>query len=156
MEGGTGGGTEEAAIERLRSCCQDLLSSTGADRVTVRVDSPPFNLAVDSVAAEACGPGVKSLAGDSSLDQRNLDTVRWLDSHREVLVQEDFSRPPFPPAALLDIYGVKAQVLAPIQYGGALAGWVSVHSGRPRPWAEHDVLGARSTADEVAAALGLA
>jgi len=149
-------GARVGVLTYLAERCRELLARTGADRVTVRVDFPPLGLAVDTVAAEACGPGVNSLAGDSSIDQRSLETVRWLNDHREALVQDDFSRPPFPPPALLGTYGVRAQVLAPVQHGGALAGWVSVHSRRPRPWAEPEVRWACSTADAVATALGLA
>jgi maleate isomerase len=142
----------------LAACCRALLGRTGADRVTVRVDLPHAGWAVDRVAAEACRPGTRSIAQDCSLDQRRLQTVMWLEEHRQPLVQPDFSVPPFPPPELVDTYGVRAQILVPLDIGadddsvgesdggGPLVGWLSVHSGRARPWTELDVAAACSTA----------
>jgi len=141
-----------AALSRL---CGDLLAETGADRVTVRLDRPDFGLRVDRVAAEALAPGVPALARDASIDQRRLETIRWLDTHRIVLVQNDFGAAPFPPAALIEAYGVRAQILVPLGTCAPLPGWVSVHSCRERVWHPDDVRNAQTRSVAVAQLLGL-
>jgi hypothetical protein len=59
------------------------------------------------------------------------DTGADRTTNRRVLVQPHFSEAPFPPPALVEVYGVNAQILAPILDGEALVGWVSVHSTHP-------------------------
>jgi len=143
--------------DELALICGDLLRRVGAQRATIRLDAADLGLSVDLPAAEAVAPGTRSIAADASLDQRSLDTVRWLAEHRRVLVQPDFSAPPSPPPALVEIYGVQAQVLAPVLTGSALTGWVSVHSVEPRRWSGDDVAraeeAAATTADRLGAAL---
>ena len=101
--------------------------------------------------AEAIAPGVKPIAHDDSLDQRNAPTAQWLMRTHEVLVQSDCAtdEPPAPPA-LLEVYEVKAQMLAPIVAAGAVAGWVSVHEVRDvRAWTDEDVAALRAAATRV-------
>jgi maleate isomerase len=117
----------------------ELLAATGADRTTLRIDLPEYGLAVDRTAAEGLGPGVRSIRRDSSLDQRALNTVRWLAEHGRVLVQPHFRADPRPPEALVDVYGVHAQVLAPLHGPGGMPGWLSVHSLTERAWSETDL-----------------
>jgi len=128
---------------------RDLLRSCDADRVTVRLDAPDLALDVDITVGEAVRAGVRRLGGDRTLDQRALETVRWLEEHRRPLVQPDFGSPPIPPSALREVYGVKAQMLGPVEVGGALIGWVSVHSLAERPWSAADVLALEQTARSV-------
>jgi maleate isomerase len=130
---------------------QELLAACRADRVTVRLDAPRLGLDVDITVGEAVGPGVRRLGGDRTLDQRGLETVRWLEGHRRALVQPDFSSPPIPPAALRQVYGVRAQMLGPIEVGGALGGWMSVHSLHERPWLAAEVAALEQAAGRVAA-----
>jgi maleate isomerase len=134
--------------DQLASICSHLLRDTGADRTTVRLDADELGLTVDLTAAEAVANGTPSIAADSSLDQRALDTVRWLAANRRVLVQAHFSEPPFPPPALVQLYGVNAQILAPVLDGNALVGWVSVHSTHPRLWSDDDVAAAERAVAE--------
>ena len=140
-----------AARAALQSLCDRLLAETGADRVTARLDAADIGLHVGLPAAEAVRPGVKSIRWDPSLDQRALETVRWLDEHRRLLVQPHFDDPPFPPKALRDVYGVAAQILAPVPGAGSLRGWLSVHSIAERDWTPADQAAARSAAASVAA-----
>jgi maleate isomerase len=128
---------------------RDLLRSCDADRVTVRLDAPDLALDVDITVGEAVRAGVRRLGGDRTLDQRALETVRWLEEHRRPLVQPDFGSPPIPPSALREVYGVKAQMLGPVEVGGELVGWVSVHSLAERPWSSADVLALEQTARSV-------
>jgi maleate isomerase len=59
-----------------------------------------------------------------------------VEHHRTLLVQDDVATAPIrPPGALMGLYAVKAQMLAPMEREGRLVGWVSVHDVRgPRAW----------------------
>src|SRR5262249_39774943 len=93
------------------------------------------------VAAEALSDGAKSIAPATSVPQWTAPTVRWLDRERRLLVQDDLAdADPAPPQALIDAYGVCAQMLAPIERDGRLVGWISVHyAPSPRRWSPDDV-----------------
>ncbi|MDI2027378.1 aspartate/glutamate racemase family protein [Saccharopolyspora sp. TS4A08] len=131
----------------------ELRVRTGCDRTTLRVDDPLRGLHVDLCAAESRADGVRSIQHDPSLDQRGLETVRWLDEHRRVLVQPAFTEPPFPPQALREVYGVSAQVLGPVERGGEVVAWLSAHSIGERAWTESDVDAMNAARDAVAALL---
>jgi maleate isomerase len=118
---------------------------TGSDRVTVRVDEPLLGLDVDLCLAESAAPGLARIGHDRSLDQRSLATVRWLEENRRTLVQADFAEEPRPPAALIDVYGVEAQMLGPLVIGGKVKGWISVHSTVARRWRPADVAALEAT-----------
>lgn len=124
----------------LRARCQEvltaLLDATGADRTTLRLDVPEHGLHVDLTAAEALGDGIRSIRRDAGLDQRRLNTVEWLEEHRVPLVQPHFRDDPHPPQALIDVYGVHAQMLSPVVRGDDMTGWISVHSMRERDWSD--------------------
>lgn len=132
---------------RFQETLTELLAATGADRTTFRVDLPARGLHVNLTAGEALGEGVRSIRRDASLDQRRLNTVEWLERHRAPLVQSHFRADPRPPQALIDVYGVNAQLLAPVERDGAMAGWVSVHSMTERDWTGRDTA---AVADAVA------
>ena len=123
----------------LQAIAQQLLKETGADRTTVRLDMDRFELKVDLAAAEAVKGEVPRIAKDSSLDQRGLSTVRWLEEQRTSLIQSNFAAAPFPPSALVEVYGVKAQMLGPIIQDGRMVGWVSIHSRTERRWTTDEV-----------------
>src|SRR5204862_757793 len=111
--------------------CAALRRDTEAARVTLRLDAPPRALSVADVTAEALAPGVASLRGQTSIDQRAAGSIRWLEAHRRVLVQEDVSKAEAPPPpALVRLYGATAQVLAPVRRAGGPVGWMSVQSTR--------------------------
>ncbi|GAA4341888.1 aspartate/glutamate racemase family protein [Pigmentiphaga soli] len=119
---------DHPVINALQEVMQELLHECKASRTTIRLDVPEHNIHCDDVYAEATAPGVAPLKLDSSLNQRSLGTVRWLEANRRLLVQDDCvnSEVP-PPAALMNVYGVKAQVLGPILAGDHMMGWISVH-----------------------------
>ncbi|MFF2503716.1 GAF domain-containing protein [Streptomyces sp. NPDC058067] len=141
----------------LRALIQDtltgLLAETGADRTTFRVDLPEHDLNVDITAGEALGTGVRSIRRDSSLDQRRLNTVEWLEENRRTLIQPHFNEAPNPPQALIDVYGVKAQMLAPVETGGAMTGWISVHSLSERAWTPTDTAAIEAAVTRIRTAL---
>lgn len=134
---------------------QRLLAETGAGRTTLRLDDPRHGFNVDDVAGEALAAGEKSLRGQTSIDQRAAATAEWIDRHRRLLVQDDLAdAEPKAPEALLRLYGVKAQMLAPVIRGGRLDGWISVHdTGGARRWRKGDRTAAMGAVGEVLAAL---
>lgn len=123
---------------QFQDALQNLLSATGAHRATLRIDLPGQGMRVDLTAGEAVAAGVRPIRRDGSLDQRRLSTVQWLEQHRRPLVQPHFRAGPMPPDALIAAYGVHAQMLGPIERGGELAGWLSVHSLSEREWRAAD------------------
>jgi len=132
---------DHEVVAGLDSILSDLLAATGASRTTIRLDIPQLNIGVDDVYAEATAPGVASLKLDSSLNQRSLGTVQWLDQHKALLVQEDCINAEVPPPkALMGVYGVKAQVLGPLVWRDELVGWISIHHiPGTREWSSGDL-----------------
>src|SRR6185369_10166547 len=127
---------------RLDAILVSLRDATRAARVTFRVDLPERGLHCNDVAAEAIAPGVRSLRGQTAIDQRAAGSIRWLDEAKRPLVQGDLRGPvePAPPPELMSIFGVTAQMLGPVVRGGVLTGWISVHvEAGPRQWSDADV-----------------
>lgn len=122
---------EVAALEKkLDEVLATLLRASHGSRSTLRIDDPARGWNVDFICAEAVQPGVKSLRGDGSIDQRAAATVQWMAEHRRNLVQPDLTGTPdpAPPPALMRAYAAQAQMLGPLLAGdGYLCGWISVH-----------------------------
>jgi maleate isomerase len=130
----------EDARRELRRVTEVLLEETNAGRTTLRLDWPTWDLHVDDVSAEARQVGVASLEGATSIDQRQAETVRWLERERRLLVQRNCEEAEErPPSELLQLYGVQAQMLGPVIRGDRLIGWLSVHElDGPRDWTSDD------------------
>jgi maleate isomerase len=127
-------------VAKLAARLEQLLAATSASRVTVRLDLPQLGFGVDDVAAEARQDGVASLQGQTAINQRAAATVQWLERERRLLVQDDLAgADPAPPPQLVEIYGTRAQMLAPLELEDDLVGWISVHENRgPRHWSDED------------------
>jgi maleate isomerase len=145
----------ERLVADLESLLEDLLQTIGASRVTLRLDNAKWSFGINDVVAEARAPGEKSLRGQTSINQRAAATAQWIEQHRRLLVQGDLATgEPRAPDALIALYNVKAQMLAPIVREGHLDGWVSVHEARStRQWKEHDQAAAVAAAARVLAML---
>ncbi len=131
---------------------EGLLESTAASRTTVRLDMPSKNFHLDAVAAEALAPGVRSLKEDTSINNLSkVPTYEFVEKERRILVQNDcLTADPAPPAALIDFYGVKAQMLGPIMLDDRVIGIISVHyTPGPREWTEKDVAALRDAVERV-------
>lgn len=139
-------GSTRAALKEI---CAALRTATGSDRTTIRLDLPSQRLGVDLAAAEDTGPGVAAIQHDPGLDQRALNTVRWLAEHRKPLVQPHFRSDPHPPQALVDTYGVRAQVLTPVEVANEMIGWLSVHSLTERDWTPADIQAIETASTQV-------
>jgi len=126
----------------LQKILEDLLELTSASRTTIRLDVPIKDLHLDTVAAEALAPSVRSLRGDVSITNlREVPTVEFLEKERHILVQNDcLTADPAVPQSLIDLYGVKAQMLGPLARDDRLIGVVSVHyTPGSREWSDKDV-----------------
>ncbi len=136
MSGKTGDGLRK----RFDAILADLLQTIGASRTTLRLDDARYGFHIDDVVAEALAPGENSLRGQTSINQRAAATAQWVEKNRRLLVQGDLSSgEPRAPEALIKLYGVRAQMLAPVEREGRLDGWISVHEARgPRSWTEQD------------------
>ena len=128
-------------VARFKIVMADLLAKTNASRTTLRLDVEERGFSVNSVVAEALAPGVKSIAAERTMPQHKTQTAGYLEQHRKILVQNDCANAELqPPKELMQIYGTKAQMLAPLERGGRLAGWISVHyNPSTREWTPQDV-----------------
>jgi|ERR1022692_1870060 maleate isomerase len=116
--------------KKLDAVLETLLRASGGSRSTLRIDDRARGWNVNFLCAEALEPGVKSLRGDGSIDQRAAATVKWMAANKRNLLQSDLSNNPnpAPPPALLGAYAAKAQMLEPLfAHDGYLSGWISVH-----------------------------
>jgi len=137
---------------RLDAILTALRDATGAARVTFRVDLLERGIDCNDVAAEAIAPGVKSLRGQTAIDQRAAGSIRWLDANKRPLVQDDLSGrvEPAPPPELMSVIGVTAQMLGPVVRGDMLTGWISVHVEKgPRHWTDADVKALETAVENV-------
>jgi maleate isomerase len=131
----------------LQAIVEELLAATGAARTTLRLDRPPE---VFPVVAEACAPGVSSIRGDGTVDLRKAPTFTAVAEELRTLIQEDTLRSDPPtPQAVVDAYGVRAQMLAPVARDGTALGTISVHASEPRAWTAADRAALASAADAV-------
>ena len=137
----------EAILQRLR---QDL----EAGRTTVRLDAPDLAFHVDTVAAESLADGVHSIKTHNTLDQANAAAVKWLQRNRRTFVMNDCLNPWDPEVApedeVIETYGVRSEMVAPVVSGGSLIGWVSVHHTKgPRTWRDGEVRRIEAACEEV-------
>ena len=80
--------TLEAALDDVLAT---VLRETGGSRSTLRIDDPLRGWNVNFICAEAVKPGVKSLRGDGSIDQRAAATVKWMVTNKRNLLQPDLT-----------------------------------------------------------------
>jgi GAF domain-containing protein len=117
---------------------EELRRATGAGRTTLRLEQPDGDF---PVVAEALAPGVRSIRGDRGIAIRESATFSFLDHERRLLIVNDcrVSDPPTP-SQLMDLYGVRAEMLAPLVDGELIVGIVSVHvTGEPREWSPTEI-----------------
>ncbi len=133
----------------LQAILEELLVATDASRTTIRLDIAGRNMQVDQVVAEAVAPRVKSIRHDASLDQWAMPTVHFIAGEQRLLVQNDVSSDgPAVSPALVEVYGVQAQMLGPLLDNGRMYGWISVHQvGRVRDWSDRDIAALESACE---------
>lgn len=153
-----GADLENAQTRYLRPLSEKLKHlrhATCSQRVTLRIDSPLLGVSVDDVLLEDVNSDTRSLRSDSSMSQRELETVIFLDREKRMLVQENCAKDPIrPPDVLLQMYGVKAQMLCPLIHHDAVVGWISVHDTKgPHSWNSSEIQLLKNTTDQVYRAL---
>ena len=127
----------------FQSIVEVLLLDTGASRAMLQLAVPGGGF---RPVAEAVTHGVPQIRNDASEGALiEAPTLEKLERDREFIVQDDLERAmPAVPRALIDRYGARAQVLAPLIHGDRLAGIIAVHHAQgPRRWEPHDVEGVR-------------
>jgi len=124
----------------------ELLSATGASRVTVRQDVPGD---VFPVTHEVLGDGAPPITGVATPDMHRQPVVLEIQQGRQV-VQDDCLRASAEPhfREMLELYGgLRAQIVTPVVRDGRVAAIVSLHQlGRTREWTESEIEAARETA----------
>ncbi len=143
---------DERAGDSYQAITDELLVTTRGSRTTIRLDRPG---GVYPAVAESLAPGVKSIAGVEVPGLREAATMRRLVETLEPYVQDDLLDTDVPPPpALIEVYGARAQMLAPIVRRGDLAGLVSVHVGPdPRRWTDDDLAAIKGAANRATALL---
>lgn len=77
---------DNPVLAELELIMAELREATDGSRTTLRLDIAAHNCQVDTVCAEAVAPGIAELKLNSSLNQRSLATVQWLETHRKPLI----------------------------------------------------------------------
>lgn len=121
-----------------------LRTDTDAGRTTVRLEDCGVGFHVDTVAAESLADGVHSILTLNTLDQKNAAAVKWLEKNRRTFVMNDTLNPWDPEVApereVVEAYGIRSEMVAPVIKEGDLVGWVSVHYTRgPRVWTDEEI-----------------
>ena len=143
---------DNPVLAQLEDIMEELRKVASGSRTTLRIDIPAHNCEVDTVCAESVAPGIAELKLNSSLNQRSLATVQWLEANRRPLVQNDCANAPVkPPRALMEVYGVKAQMLICLTTrDNQMIGWISVHYvPGTRTWSEADIAALENAAARV-------
>ena len=136
----------------FQAIIEELLAATRSSRTTLRLDRPGEDF---PVVAEALAPGVRSIAGDLSFPIRSAETVKHLERERRILLQRDLlGVEPAPAPELIEHYGARAQMLAPVVQGRRFVGIVSVHhAGGPRDWTQPEIAALERAAARIEAEL---
>jgi GAF domain-containing protein len=136
-------------MAEIDAILQELLSATGASRVTLREDVPSD---VFPVTHEVLADGTPAIKGVPTPDMPRQPVVLEIQQGRQV-VQDDClaasAEPHF--RAMLELYGgLRAQIVTPVVRGGRVAAIVSLHQlGRTRRWGEDEIEAARRAAERV-------
>lgn len=125
-----------------------LLRETRASRTTLRLDEPGASF---PVVAEALATGVRSIRDATQIDVRSAPTFLYMATSHELLIQDDLlTATPAAPRQLIELYGARAQMLAPIVMDETLVGIVSVHEcRRTRKWLEIDIESLRIAREDI-------
>ena len=144
----------DEAVDELQTVVEELLSATGASRVTLRQDRPG---AFFPVVREALADGVESIRDVEAPNMPQQPVVREIVQGRQV-VQDDclsaFDDPDF--HEMLELYGgMRAQIVTPVMVDGVLTGIISVHQlGSAREWEARDIQACSDAATKVASVSG--
>lgn len=141
-------------VDALRDILDALRVDVEAGRTTVRLDDCGLGFHVDTVAAETLSPGVHSIMTLNSLDQKNAAAVKWLQENRRTFVMDDTLNPwdasVAPEKQVIEGYGIRSEMVAPVLKDGEIVGWVSVHyTAGPRHWTAAEIARLEAACDAV-------
>jgi GAF domain-containing protein len=136
-------------MAEIDAILEELLSATGASRVTLRQDVPGD---VFPVTHEVVADGVPPIIGLATPDMHRQPVVLEIQQGRQV-VQDDCLRASAEPhfREMLELYGgLRAQIVTPVVRRARVAAIVSLHQlGRTRAWSEDEIAVARRAAERV-------
>jgi GAF domain-containing protein len=127
----------------------ELLSRTGASRVTLRQDVAGD---VFPVTHEALAEGTVSIVGVATPNMARQPVVLEIQQGRQVVQEDCLAASPEPHfRAMLELYGgLRSQIVTPVVRGGRVAAIVSLHQlGRTRRWSAGEIEASRQAADRV-------
>ena len=137
----------------FQSIVEDLLLATGASRALLALAIPHGGF---GPVAEAVMDGVMQIRNDEVGGEWIPPSVlQQLQRNHEIGMENDLERAsPTVPRFLIDKYGARAQMLAPIVQHAALAGFIAVHHALAlREWSAADVDALRTAQAEALAVL---
>jgi hypothetical protein len=104
------------------------------------------------VGAYARGDAYFGVASVTRFQPRSAPTFRYLERELRPQVQEDILVSDItPPPELVERYGVRAQISAPVVRDGRMAGFMSVHHAQgPRRWSDGEIAAAEAAAKRAA------
>ncbi len=145
---------ENETMRAFRDIVDRLRADTGASRTTIRVDCAPLDLEMETVVTESRDAGVRALEGQRTPDLRNGAAPRWLRENRCTFVMEDCLNPWSPEVApedyVIELYGIRAEMVAGVFRGDDMVGIVSVHYTKgPRTWTAAEVARIEAACDSV-------
>lgn len=146
--------TQSEMVKSLWKVLDSLRKDTAAGRTTVRLHHPGLGFHVDTVAAESLSEGVHSIVPHNSLDQWNAAAVKWLQRNMRTFVMEDCLNPwdseVAPEQEVIETYGIRSEMVAPVVSNGDLVGWISVHYTKgPRKWTETEIRRIEAACEQV-------
>lgn len=122
----------------FQSAVEKLHADLGVSRIILRLETPG---AFYPVVAEACAPGIHSVATGPEPDFSQAATFLFVTGEKRPLVQDDcIGHPLSPPAEIVGHYGVRSQLLVPIVRGDRFVGVVGIHVAEgPRHWTDEEI-----------------
>ena len=121
-------------MSSFQAITEALLFGAAASRATLQLAAPDGGF---TYAAEAVTQGMLQIRHDATGGELpGPAATRQLEQDGEIILQDDLDRAePAAPRALIDRYGARAQILAPIVHGGRLAAILALHHAPgPRQW----------------------
>jgi GAF domain-containing protein len=136
-------------MTEIDTILHELLSATGASRVTLRQDVPGD---IFPVTHEALSDGTPSIRDVATPDMARQPVVREVQQGRQI-VQDDCPAASEEPhfREMLELYGgLRAQIVTPVVENGRVTAIVSLHQlGRTRQWRADEIAAASEAARRV-------
>ncbi|MFL9921553.1 GAF domain-containing protein [Paraburkholderia fungorum] len=122
----------------FQTVIENLLVETGASRAILALFGSGETLNID---AEAVSGGAQQLRHDGSSGELFEATwLKQLERERSHLVQDDLDKAQLPTTReLVNRYGARSQVMAPIVHLDRLVGVIALHAAAPRRWTAGDL-----------------